>query len=66
MIMWRVHYSDQGIVATIMVATLKLALEEARMLLDQGMNVSDIEDTDGSQEMNAGEIALACAEQMSK
>jgi len=64
--MWRVHYSDKGMVATIMVATLKLALEEARVLLDQGMNVSDIEDTDGSQGMNAGEIVLACAEQKCK
>ena len=64
--MWRVHYSDKGLVATIMVATLKLALEEARMLLDQEMNVSDIEDTEGSQGMNAREIVLACAERKAK
>ncbi len=59
--MWCVHYSDKG-----MVATLKLVLEEARVLLNLGMNVSDIEDTEGSQGMNAGKIVLACVERKSK
>jgi hypothetical protein len=62
--MWSIHYKYHGVAGYRSVSTFDIAIKQARALLDDGAEISEIASSGGNKSLFAEEIRVMCAREV--
>jgi hypothetical protein len=63
---WGIHYRQRGAAGYRYLSVFAIAIREACELLDQGADVSEVSNSDGSKIIGADEIRWICADKRAR